>query len=165
MSLMDILSPYAQRPTSTEDDFDEVVRQVSPQDLGAGLATAFRSDRTPPFGELARNLFEHSDSSQRAGLLTQLLRTLGPAVVASVAGSALSKARSASERAEDITETEADGFTPEEVGSLADQAQEKDGGVLDRIGTLYAAHPQVVKALGGTALALTLGHLAGRTRR
>jgi hypothetical protein len=37
--------------------------------------------------------------------------------------------------------------------------------VLDRIGTLYAAHPQVVKALGGTALALALGHLAGRTRR
>jgi hypothetical protein len=165
MSLMDILSPYAQRPTSTEDDFDEVVRQVSPQDLGAGLASAFRSDRTPPFAEMAQRLFEHSQSSQRSGLLTQLLRTLGPSVIASVAGSALSKVRGASDKVEDITETEADGFTPDEVRSLAGAAEQKDAGVLDRIGALYAEHPQVVKTLGGTALALALGHLAGRTKR
>jgi hypothetical protein len=48
MSLMDILSPYANRPTSTEEDFDEVAKQVPPDALGDGIAHALRSDKTPP---------------------------------------------------------------------------------------------------------------------
>ena len=52
ISLMDILSPYASRPTSTEDDFDEVAKQLPPEVLGDGIAQAFRSDKTPAFGEM-----------------------------------------------------------------------------------------------------------------
>ena len=54
MSLMDILLPYANRPTSTEDDFDEVAKQLPPEVLGDGIAQAFRSDKTPAFGEMRR---------------------------------------------------------------------------------------------------------------
>lgn len=47
MGWMDILQQQAQRPTSTEADFDEVAPQVSPDVLGNGVAQAFRSDQTP----------------------------------------------------------------------------------------------------------------------
>jgi hypothetical protein len=38
MALTDILSPYANRPTSTEEDFDEVAKQVPADALGDGIA-------------------------------------------------------------------------------------------------------------------------------
>jgi len=81
MSLMDILSPYASRPTSTEEDFDEVAKQVPPEALGDAIAHAFRSDRTPAFGEMVGRLFGGSDPSLRAGLLNQLIAAAGPAVL------------------------------------------------------------------------------------
>ena len=49
MNIADILKQYADRPTDTETDFDEVARQVSPDVLGSGITQAFRSDQTPPF--------------------------------------------------------------------------------------------------------------------
>jgi hypothetical protein len=36
---------------------------------------------------------------------------------------------------------------------------------MDRPGAYYAKHPEVVKVLGGTALAFLLGQLAGRMKR
>jgi hypothetical protein len=170
-SLTDILSPYAQRATSTEADFEEVASQVSPRDLGAGLASAFRSDQTPPFPTMVQQLFGKSDSQQRAGLLTSLLSSLSPAVISSIAGSALSSLRAGTDRPEHpkapptITESEADGFTTDEVQAIADAAEKQDAGVLERIGQFYAEHPQVVKSLGGAALAIALGHLAQRTKK
>ncbi|HZE92450.1 MAG TPA: hypothetical protein VE029_12195 [Rhizobacter sp.] len=170
MSLMDILSAYAQRATSTEADFDEAARQVAAPDLGEALASAFRSDRTPPFASMVQQLFGHSDSRQRAGLLTELLGSLSPAAISALAGSALSSLRAGSHRpdkpavAPTITESEADGFTADEVHAIAEAAQQQDPGVLDRIGRFYGGHPQVVKSLGGAALAIALAHLATRTK-
>lgn len=34
MNVIDILKQYAERPTDTETDFDEVARQVPPEGLG-----------------------------------------------------------------------------------------------------------------------------------
>ena len=42
MNVMDILRPYVDRPTDTQQDFDEVARQVPADTLGEGLADAFR---------------------------------------------------------------------------------------------------------------------------
>ena len=49
MDIADILKQYADRPTDTQTDFDEVARQVPPDVLGGGIAQAFRSDQTPDF--------------------------------------------------------------------------------------------------------------------
>ena len=57
MNVMDILKQYAERPTDTETDFDEVARQVSPDVLGSGIAQAFRSDQTPSFGDMIGSLW------------------------------------------------------------------------------------------------------------
>ena len=53
MSVMDILRSYLDRPTDTQQDFDEVARQVPPQALAGGLSDAFRSSSTPDFGAMA----------------------------------------------------------------------------------------------------------------
>ncbi|HSO73404.1 MAG TPA: hypothetical protein VLU47_01080 [Blastocatellia bacterium] len=88
MNVIDILKQYAERPTDTETDFDEVARQVPPEVLGNGIAQAFRSDQTPSFGDMIGNLLGGSNSQQRAGLLNQLIQAVGPAVLSGVAGGA-----------------------------------------------------------------------------
>ena len=78
MDIADILKQYADRPTDTQTDFDEVARQVPPDVLGSGIAQAFRSDQTPAFGDMIGSLFGGSNPQQRAGLLGQLISAVGP---------------------------------------------------------------------------------------
>jgi hypothetical protein len=54
--------------------------------------------------------------------------------------------------------------TPDQVEQLATQAQQRDPGVVDKLGGFYSAHPDLVKTLGGAALAVTLASIAGRMR-
>ena len=56
-----------------EGRFDQVALQASPEELGAGVAEALRSDQTPPMAEMVSQLFGRSSSSQQAGLLNQIL--------------------------------------------------------------------------------------------
>jgi hypothetical protein len=48
---------------------------------------------------------------------------------------------------------------------MATAAEKQDPSVLDRVGAYYAQHPEVVKVLGGAALAIALGQVAKRMNR
>jgi hypothetical protein len=167
MSIMDILRSYAERPTDTHQDFDEVAKNVPPAVLGQGIAEAFRSERTPDFGQMAADLFSRSDASQRSGLLSQLLQAVGSGGLSTLAGGALARLlQSHGAKAPDsaptvVTPDMADRVTPDEVREVAAAAREKDPGIMDRVGAYYAQHPEVVKVLGGAALAIALGKIAG----
>ena len=172
MSVMDILKAYIDRPTDTQQDFDDVARQVPTETLGSGIADAFRSDKTPDFGQMAASLFGGSNGQQQAGLLGKLIKAVGPALLSSVAGGALghllqgrSAASAGSDNAKDISESDAAKLSPDQVREIATEAQRQDPSVLDRVGAFYAQHPDVVKVLGGTALAIALGQVATRMRR
>ncbi|WP_280150552.1 hypothetical protein [Piscinibacter sp. XHJ-5] len=172
MALMDILQPYAARPTSTENDFDEVVPQVPADVLGDGLAQAFRSDRTPPFSSMVSQLFGNSNPQLRAGLLNQLIRAVGPAVLAKIAGGALGRfgqtaqpGAAAPGTPPPLSPVDAEQVTPEQVREIAEEAQKHDPSVMERVGGFYAQHPDLVKGLGGAALAIALGQIANRMRR
>lgn len=172
MSVMDILKSYVDRPTDTHQDFDEVARQVPAGALGGGIADTFRSDKTPDFGQMAASLFGGSNGQQQAGLLGQLLKSVGPAVLSSVAGGAFGRllqgrgsASDGTAAAGDLTETEASQISPAQVREIATEAQKQDPGVLDRVGAYYAQHPEVLKVLGGAALAIALGQVANRMNR
>ena len=172
MSVMDILKTYLDRPTDTQQDFDEVARQVPAEALGGGIADAFRSDKTPDFGQMAASLFGGSNGQQQAGLLGQLIKSVGPALLSSVAGGALGRllqgragAKDGSATAQDISETDASQLSTDQVREIATEAQRQDPGVLDRVGAYYAQHPEVVKVLGGAALAIALGQVGTRMRR
>lgn len=172
MNVMDILKPYLDRPTDTQQDFDEVARQVPSTELAGGIADTFRSDKTPDFGQMAASLFGGSNGQQQAGLLGQLIKSVGPALLSSVAGGALGRLlqgrAGASEGITDatqVTASDASQLSADEVRDIAAEAQRQDPGVLDRVGAFYAEHPEVLKVLGGAALAIALGQVANRMRR
>lgn len=168
MSIADILSQYATRPTHTEEDFDDVARDATPELLGGGIADAFRSDRTPAFGDMVGNLFGGSNAQQRGGLLGTLVSTLGPAVLSGLAGGGLSrlaeqfKGGLGGGQVQDVDHRD---ITPEHVREMAAEAEKRDPSILDRVGELYAKNPETVKILGGAALAVILGQMAQRSRR
>lgn len=167
MNIMDILKQYADRPTDTQTDFDEVARQVSPDVLGNGIAQAFRSDQTPSFGTMIGSLLGGSNSQQRAGLLNQLISAIGPALLSGIAGGALGRllqgARGTAQP--NLTPSDAEQLTPQQMQEIAVAAEKEDPSVLDKVGAYYAQHPELVKILGGTALAIALGQMATRMKR
>ena len=172
MSVMDILKSYADRPTDTDQDFDEVSRQIPAGTLGNGLADAFRSDRTPDFASMAASLFGGSNPQLRAGLLSQLIQSVGPALLSTLGGGALGRilqgqtgSRESTSATAEVSPVDAAQVSPEQVREIATAAEKQDPGVLDRVGAYYAQHPEVVKVLGGAALAIALGQIAKRMNR
>lgn len=170
MNVMDILKSYADRPTDTHQDFDEVARQVPVEALGGGIADAFRSDRTPDFGSMAASLFGGSNPQQRAGLLGQLLRGVAPAVLSGLANGAFGRMLQGAAPAPpgapaDLSPTDVAHINADQVREVAQAAEKQDPGVLDRVGAYYAQHPEVFKVLGGAAMAIALGQIATRMKR
>lgn len=164
MNVLDILKAYAERPTDTQEDFNDVARSVPTSTLGDGLAQAFKSERTPDFGNMVSSLFSVSNSQQRNGLLGQLISSLAPTALSSIAGGVFGKMASARGRP-DVDAAQVDALSADQVRDLAAAAQKHDPGVMDRVGSYHAEHPEVVKVLGGAALAVALGQIAQRMKR
>lgn len=75
-----------QEPADVHNDFDQVAQSAPASALANGIAGAFRSDQTPPFAQMAGQLFSNASGQQRAGLLNTLISAAGPAVVGQVLG-------------------------------------------------------------------------------
>jgi hypothetical protein len=169
MGLMDILQHYS-NPNAVVDhrvdtDFDHVTGTAPTEVFGQGLSDAFRSERTPPFGDMVSQMFERSDPHQKAGLLNNLLRSVGPGVLASLRGGLLGRlGESANAGAPQVSPEHAEQLSPEEVRDLAAQAEKHDPSVMDKVGGFYAQHPQLVKTLGSAALAVALAGMSNRMR-
>ena len=166
MGLLDILQQYANPSAggpATASHFEQAAQQVSPQDLGNSIAAAFRSDATPAFGQMIGDLFAKSDPSQRAGILNQIVQSVGGAGgLASMASGVLGRVlgpAAAAPTPPQITPEQASQVSPADAGALATHAQQQDGSIVDMAASFYAQHPALVKSLGASALAIALGHL------
>ncbi|MEO5845880.1 MAG: hypothetical protein ABIQ33_13675 [Caldimonas sp.] len=165
MGILDILQQYtdpARAPTDrVDDDFDQVARQSSPQDLGSGVAAAFRSDATPPFGQMIGDLFGRSDPQQRAGILNQIIQSVGAGGLASIAGGVLGRVLGGTrdQPGTSITAEQAARISPADASAIAERAEKDDPSIMDRAGEFYAQHPDLVKGLGAAALAIALGRM------
>lgn len=166
MGLMDILNQYtgqAQARPDTESHFDTAATQASPGALGGALASMFRSDATPAFGQTMGSLFNHSNPQQQAGALNQILQTVGPSVLGAaggVLGRILGSGGSTPAGATPtITPEQASQLSPAQMQEIATHAEQHDPTIVDRMGSFYAEHPTLVKSLGATALAFALGSL------
>lgn len=170
MGILDILKQYADPSTaptgSVAGHFDQVAQQTSPQDLGTGVAAAFRSDATPPFGQMIGDLFAKSDPNQRAGILNQIVQSLGTGGLASIAGGVLGRvlgpAAATGAAAPQITPEQASQISPADAGAIAAHAEKQNGSIVDMAAAFYAQHPTLVKSLGASALAIVLGQLHSR---
>ena len=170
MSLKDILDQYSKHATANsnvaQDHFDAVAREAPKEEVGQGLADAFRADSTPSFGEMVGTMFGQSNPEQRAGVLNQLLRSLGPGALSALGGGILGRMSiPAHAGPPSLSPEQASQMSPEEVQDIAAHAERHDPTVLDKIGSYYAEHPQLVKTLGSAALAIALAGVANRMRR
>jgi len=145
------------------DDFDQVAQNAPRASIAQGIASALRSDQTPPFPQMVSQLFGQSNPDQRAGMLTKLLGGNG-ALLSSVAGGALTKIFGGNAPAQ-VTAEQASQISPEQVQEIAEKAQQQNPGIVDRLGDFYAEHPTLIKAAGGAALAVALGYMAQNIRK
>ena len=183
-----LLGQYAganaqQHPQTVDNDFDQFAQQAPQSALSQGLAGAFRSQQTPPFGNMVSNLFANSSGQQRASILNTLLAAAGPMVLQQVmarmgggggagAGSPLGGLAGllgglggGGGQQQQITPEMAEQVSPQVVEEIAAQAETQDPSVIDRVSDFYAEHPMLVKGLGAAALAVALAKIAQSQQR
>ena len=159
MSLRDILSQYADRsyqqplPTAA-DDFDRIAGDAPPEVLRDGIADAFRAEETPPFPQMVAQLYGRSDPHQRAGLLNEILGSLGGVASGGALGEMLRRSR--------ISPEEADRVSPEQLQETIARAERHDPSIIERASNFYARHPGLVRQLGTAALTLAMRGMARR---
>jgi hypothetical protein len=162
-----ILQQYAgasatQARDNIETDFDEFANSAPQSEIADGLSAAFRSDQTPAFGQMAAQLFEQSNGSQRANILNTLLATLGPSVIGQILGQRGSSGLGGLLGGGQVTPQQAEQIPPEEVREIAAEAEKRDPSIIDQFSQFYAQHPTLIKTLGGAALAIALAKIAER---
>lgn len=142
------------RPEDAENHYEQLTSAAPQSAVMGALADAMRSDQTPPFAQMAAQLFGSSNGDQKANLLNQLLTAAGPmlpAALGSMAGG-------------NVTPEMAQQISPEMVQEVAQSAHDQDASIIDRVSSIYAGHPTLVKTLGGAVLAVALAKFAERTK-
>lgn len=172
MSFLDVLAQYAQKsPESasgtSEAHFNEIAPQLPRDTLSNGMAQTFNSDQTPPFGDMVGKLFGQSSPQQRAGLLTQLLQSLGPTAMAALGSGVLGRVFGSnpspqSGPASPITPEQANQVSPDDVREIAARAEQHQPSVVNGVSDFFAQHPDLIKGIGAMGLAVLLGKMARR---
>lgn len=134
--------------------------------MGQGVADALRSDQTPPFADMVAKMFGQASPEQKAGMLNQLISGLGPGALASILGSGAlgGLAGAAGGAPGPIAAQDASKLTPDQVQQIAAHAEQRSPGIIDKMGSFYAAHPGLVKTLGSAALTIALAKIANSMR-
>jgi hypothetical protein len=174
-----VLDRYAdpnlkREPDGVHDDFDQFAKAAPPDAMADGLAAAFRSDRTPPFPQMASQMFGKAGGAQRASILNMLLATVGPMVLQQIlarrqagsssgsGGGVLGQILRGGGATPHVTPEAAEQLDPKDLEEIAQEAEKKDPSIVDKLSKVYAQNPQLVKMLGGAALAIALGHMSQR---
>ena len=164
MSLMEILAQVASG-NATDHHYDQVINQAPSDVMGKGLAAAFRSDQTPDMGQMVGQLFGNSNSAQQAGVLNQILATLGPAALSALAGGVMGKMLAPG--ATQVSTAQASQLSPQQVQDIVTEAHQQQPALADQLGSFYAEHSGLIKTIGGAALAIAMvkmkDHMAQRT--
>jgi hypothetical protein len=164
--------------TRAEEDFERVTQAAPREAVAHGVTQALRSDQTPPFPQMVGQMFGQSNPNQQAGMLNQLIAAAGPSLLGMLGGRGGAGGGmgglggmlgnllgGASGGQPEITPEQASQLSPEQVQEIAQKAEQENPGVVERMGDFYAQHPNVVKGLGGAALAIALAHMAQGMRR
>jgi len=146
--------------------FDRVSQEAPTESMAAGLSHAFRSNETPPFGQMVSTLFRNGNPQQRTGLLTTLLSGAGPQVLGSFIGRSggLGNLATAFQSGQPISESHAGQISPEEVEELAAHSERQNPSVVDHVSGFSAQHPNLVKTLGSGALSVMMSKIGGGHR-
>ena len=61
-----------------------------------------------------------------------------------------------------VTSAQAAAVSPTALQTLAQQAEQHDGGIVDKMSSFYAAHPTLVKTMGTAAMMIAMRKIAER---
>jgi hypothetical protein len=157
-----------QTPNNVQDDFGQFAQAAPQSAVADGLAAAFRSDQTPPFGNMLGQLFGQSNGTQRASILNTLIGALGPTVIAQIlanrGASGLAGMLGGGQQRE-VTPEMAEQVPAEAVQEIAERAEQKDPSIIDRASDFYAEHPTLIQGLGAAALTIALAKVAANQQR
>jgi hypothetical protein len=159
----DLVKQFSGEGGATSEQFAQLAGSVPQSALAGGLAEVFRSGETPPFAQLASQLFSNSNNTQQASVLNTLVAAVGPEILSKVTGSSSSPlaALLAGNQAP-ITPEQASAIKPEDIQTLAEHAEKADPSIIDKLSELYAAHPQLIQGLGAAAVAIAVKHIASK---
>jgi hypothetical protein len=155
-----LLTQYASGATPTGDagaHFQQIAQSVDSGTLAQGIAAAMRSDQTPPFAQLVSQLFASGSGDQKAAMITTLLSSVSPEQRAQLA--ALLPGLGVGTP---MTGEQAATVPPAAVQSLAQGVEQHNPGIVDKMSSLYAAHPTLVKTLGTAAMMIAMRKIAER---
>lgn len=148
--------------TQAEDHFHQVAQSAPGSLLSDGLSAAFRSNQTPPFGQMVGQLFGNGNSQQQSGMMGALLATLTPAAIAALSSSGALSSLMGKGGAVTTAPTpeQMKTLTPDQVAQIATHAEQHSSGVVDQMSAFYAEHTGLIKTLGGAALAIAMAKMA-----
>jgi len=139
--------------------FDKVASAVPHGALADGISHVFNSDQTPPFEQMAGNLFGQSSPDQKATLVNQVISALGPVAGHVVGNLGVPGGVAGALQGGTVSPAQAQEISPQVFESLAKKAREVNPGVVDAVSGFYAKNPQLVKAIGAGALAMLMTRL------
>ncbi len=165
-SIGDLLKQYSggtsSAPANVAEHFDQVAQGVPSSSLAGGLAEAFRSGETPPFAQMAAQLFSNGNGQQQASMLTTLMSSVGPEVLARFTGnnpgSPLAGLLQSGQT--EVTAEQAAQVDPAEVQARAQHVEQHNPSIIDRVSEVYAEHPTLIKTLGAAALTIAVTKIA-----
>ena len=164
MGLLDVLTQALGSNNDHATVFNQAAQEAPTDVLGKGLAAAFRSDQTPDIGSMVGQMFGQSNGSQQAGMLNELIKSLGPTVAATLGGGILGKYLNSGQG--QLTPDQASQLSPQEVQDVVNHAHEVNPGVADQLGDFYANHKTLIHTIGGLAASIALmkmkDHMTGR---
>jgi len=152
----------AAQPAEVADHFNQVAQAAPQNELANGIASMFRSNQTPPFGEMLSQLFGNSNPSQRANLLNTLLSSGAGSAIASRIAEAAGVSIPASGGTPQVTPELAAQIPQQAIQQAAEHAEKRDPSIVDRVSQLYAQHPMLIQSLGALAMSMAMSHLAQR---
>jgi hypothetical protein len=148
-----------QAPPSAHQDFSHLAQAVPQHALAEGIAHAFQSDQTPPFGQMVGQLFGQADPHQQSGLLNTLLQAAGPALTSqALSGSGLSGL--AGFLGGSVPPQQAAQIPPQAVEQLAGMAMQQDPSIVHAVSGFVSQQPGLFQSLGAGALTAALSGLA-----
>jgi len=159
-SVKSLLAQYGSGGAPTGDaaaHFQQVAQSVDSGTLAQGIAAAMRSDETPPFARLVSQLFASGSSDQKLAMLDTLLSAVSPQQRAQL--SALIPGLDAAGTTGGIQPA---AISPAAVQTLAQHVEQHDSAIVEKMSSLYAAHPTLVKTLGTAAMMIAMRTIAER---
>ena len=142
-------------PAAADQHFDQATQGMDHSSLASAISGMMKSSETPAFGQIAGQIFQNGNPDQKASMLNTMLAGAAPMVL-----SQLSNLIPGFGAGSTVSTAQAQAIPPEVVTTMAAQAEQHDPSIVDKMSSIYAAHPTLVKTLGTGAMIVALREIA-----